>query len=148
MVCGRGQMSDQVAAQRDGESRGAGRVLVAVYSIFAVAATSRAAYQIATDFDAAPLAYLLSAFAALVYLVAAYGFATRRAGGRRAAFVACATELVGVLAVGTLSLALPEDFPDATVWSVYGRGYFFVPVVLPVLGLLWLRRNGVRSPES
>ena len=53
---------------------------------------------------------------------------------------ACSTELAGVLVVGTLSLILPDEFPDATVWSVYGRGYLFIPLVLPVLGLLWLRR--------
>jgi hypothetical protein len=33
-------------------------------------------------------------------------------------------------------------FPDATVWSLYGDGYGYVPVVLPILGLLWLRRSG------
>ena len=49
--------------------------------------------------------------------------------------------LAGVLLVGTISLLMPEDFPDATVWSVYGRGYLFVPLVLPVLGLLFLRRR-------
>jgi hypothetical protein len=26
------------------------------------------------------------------------------------------------------------------VWSGYGSGYGFVPLVLPVFGLLWLRR--------
>ena len=32
-------------------------------------------------------------------------------------------------------------FPDATVWSQYGLGYGFVPLVLPVVGLWWLRRT-------
>jgi hypothetical protein len=30
---------------------------------------------------------------------------------------------------------------EATVWSAYGAGYLLVPLVLPVLGLLWLRRR-------
>jgi hypothetical protein len=51
-------------------------------------------------------------------------------------------ELVGVLVIGTLSLVDTQAFPDATVWSGYGRGYGFVPLVLPVLGLWWLRRTG------
>ena len=38
-----------------------------------------------------------------------------------------------------LSLVLRDAFPDETVWSVYGIGYGFVPLVLPVLGLLRLR---------
>lgn len=139
-------MSERAAVAGEGSaSGGPGRVLVAVYVIFAVAATSRAAYQISTDFDAAPLAYSLSAFAAVVYLVAAFGFASARPGARRLALAACATELVGVLVVGTLSLAVPDDFPDATVWSVYGRGYFFAPLVLPILGLLYLRRADARA---
>lgn len=131
-------MSDRGAGGADG--RGLGRVLVAVYAVFAVAATSRAAYQIATDFDRAPVAYVLSAAAAVVYLVAAFAFASPRPGAHRLALVACSFELAGVLVVGTLSLVRPADFPDATVWSAYGRGYLFVPLVLPVLGLLWLRR--------
>jgi hypothetical protein len=27
------------------------------------------------------------------------------------------------------------------VWSAYGRGYLFIPLALPVVGLLWLRRQ-------
>ena len=43
------------------------------------------------------------------------------------------------LAIGTWSLVDPATFPDATVWSGYGTGYGYVPLVLPVFGLLWLR---------
>lgn len=135
-------MPEQPAAGAD--ARGLGRVLVAVYAVFAVAATSRAAYQIATDFERAPVAYVLSAVAAVVYLIAAFAFASARPGAHRLAIVACSFELVGVLVVGTVSLVRADDFPDATVWSAYGRGYLFVPLVLPVLGLLWLRRAGTR----
>jgi len=139
-------MPEREAPSEETPARGPGRVLVAVYVVFAVAATSRAAYQIATDFDAAPLAYVLSAFAAVVYLLASYGFASPRPGARRIALTACTTELVGVLVIGSLSLVLPEDFPDATVWSVYGRGYLFIPLILPILGLLWLRTHA--HPDS
>ena len=126
---------------REGGAAGAGRVLVAVYAIFALAAGARAAVQLSTRFAEAPVAYLLSAFAAAVYVVATVGLARGGRGGRRVALVAITVELVGVLAVGTLSLADPGAFPDETVWSAYGRGYFFVPLVLPVLGLLQLRRQ-------
>ncbi|MGH8777296.1 MAG: hypothetical protein ACRDWI_19895 [Jiangellaceae bacterium] len=120
---------------------GPGRVLVAVYAVFAVAASARAAVQIASRFDEAPAAYLLSAFAAAVYIVATVALARSSAVSRRVALVACTVELVGVLVVGTLSLVWTDAFPDETVWSGYGRGYGFVPLVLPVLGLLWLRRS-------
>ena len=115
---------------------GPGRLLVAVYGVFAVAATSRAGLQLATSFGEAPVAYLLSALAAVVYLVATVALAR---DWRRVALYACGFELAGVLVVGTLSLLLPDAFPDETVWSSYGLGYGLVPLVLPVLGLLRLR---------
>ena len=117
---------------------GPGRVLVAVYGTFALAAGARAAVQLATRFDEAPVAYLLSALAATVYLVATVALAR---GARRTAFVAITVELIGVLVVGTFSLADRAAFPDETVWSAYGRGYLYIPLVLPVLGLLLLRRQ-------
>ncbi|WP_007026778.1 hypothetical protein [Saccharomonospora iraqiensis] len=120
---------------------GPGRVLVAIYAIFAVGATSRAAVQIATRFGEAPIPYLLSAFAAVVYVLATVALARGGAAWWRVAVVACAFELVGVLTVGAVSVLLPGVFPDATVWSNFGMGYLFIPLVLPGLGLLWLRRT-------
>jgi hypothetical protein len=123
---------------------GGARLLVAVYALFAVAATSRAAVQISTKFDEAPLAYLLSALAAVVYVVATVAIARRTPAWHRVALAAVTFELAGVLVVGTLSLADAAAFPDATVWSAYGRGYLFVPLVLPVAGLWWLLRHPPR----
>jgi hypothetical protein len=117
------------------------RVLVAVYATFALAAGARSVVQLSTRFDVAPLAYLLSAVAAAVYLVAAVALARGGRGGRRTALVAIGVELAGVLGVGTLTVLDPDAFPDETVWSAYGQGYLFIPLVLPVLGLLLLRRR-------
>lgn len=118
---------------------GIGRVLVIVYAIMALAATGRSFVQIVQRFDEAPLAYTLSALSAVVYIVAtlALVFAGRR-GWYLVAWVTIAFELVGVLVVGTLSLAVPELFAHDSVWSWFGRGYVFVPLVLPFLGLWWL----------
>jgi hypothetical protein len=127
---------------------GAGRVLVALYGTFALAAGARAAVQLSTKFDEAPLAYLLSAFSAIVYIVALVGLVRGGRGGRRTALIAISIELVGVLVVGTFTLADRAAFPDETVWSAYGRGYGFVPLVLPVLGLLLLRRTAQKSPPK
>jgi hypothetical protein len=118
------------------------QVLVAVYAVFAVAAGARSAVQLATDFDRAPVAYSLSAVAAAVYLVATLALRRTTEGARRVAWLALGFEAVGVLVVGTLSLLQPGLFPDQTVWSDYGIGYAFVPLVLPFVGLWWLRRHG------
>lgn len=123
-------------------STGLGRLLVFVYGVFALSATGRSVVQIATKFDQAPVPYVLSAFAAVVYCVATWALATDR---RRIALSAVWIELGGILAIGALSKASPQDFPDQTVWSDFGAGYGYVPLVLPVVGLWWLASRG-RSP--
>ena len=127
----------------NGSSRavGAGRVLIAVYAILALAATARSLVQILKDFDEAPLAYLLSALAGVVYIVATVALLKRGDTWYRIAWITIVFELIGVLAVGTLSLVDGELFPADTVWSFYGRGYVFIPLVLPILGMLWLYRR-------
>jgi uncharacterized membrane protein YkgB len=126
---------------------GPGRVLVAVYGIFALAATARASVQLLTKFEQAPLAYLLSALAGVIYIVATITLARGTRASRRLALIAIIIELVGVVSVGTLSVLNPEAFPRATVWSLYGIGYGFVPLVLPILGLAWLWRTRPVNPQ-
>jgi len=120
---------------------GFGRFLIAVYAVFAVAATSRSIVQLTTRFDNAPVAYLLSAFAAVVYIIATVGLARATEASRRVVTVSCIIELVGVIGIGTLSYIQPQDFPEPTVWSHFGSGYVFIPVVLPIAGLWWLRKT-------
>jgi cytochrome bd-type quinol oxidase subunit 2 len=127
---------------------GPGKVLVAVYGVFALAACARAGVQIATRFDEAPLAYLLSAFAGVLYVVATITLARGTRTSRKVATTVILIELVGVLTVGTLSLLDPVAFPRATVWSAYGSGYGFVPLVLPILGLWWLWSTRPRPQEA
>ena len=136
------------ASRPDSTRTGPGRLLIAVYGLFALAATARAVVQIATKFDHAPVAYLLSAFAGVVYILATVTLIVGSPAARRIAVVSCSVELVGVIAIGTWSVADPATFPDATVWSGYGSGYGFVPLVLPVFGLLWLRRWSGRARTS
>ncbi|MEU8892066.1 hypothetical protein [Streptomyces sp. NPDC048442] len=119
--------------------KGPGLLLVWLYGVMSVGAVSRSAYQIATEFDRAPLAYTLSAVAAAVYAFITYTLVRGGETARRVALACCAVELLGVLVVGTWTLVAPGAFPDATVWSKYGAGYLLIPVILPVTGLMWLR---------
>lgn len=120
---------------------GPGRALIAIYAVFALSASARSGLQLATKAAEAPVAYALSAIAALVYVAATLGLAEVGPNPRRLAWAAVGFELVGVLAVGTLTVLDPELFPDATVWSAYGQGYGYLPLVLPFLGLAWLVRT-------
>lgn len=128
----------------EGRGRGFEIVLITVYGIFALSASARSLVQVLRDFSFAPVAYGLSLLAALTYIAVTIALVR---GGRRSALARglCLAELVGVLVVGTLSVLDPELFPDATVWSVYGKGYGFVPLLLPVVALLYLRRTGPRA---
>ncbi|MFJ5262832.1 hypothetical protein ACIQAC_20440 [Streptomyces sp. NPDC088387] len=120
---------------------GPGILLVWLYGVMVVGAVSRSAYQIATEFDRAPLAYSLSAVAGVVYGFITYSLVRGGEAARRAALACCVAELVGVLTVGTWTLVEPSAFPDATVWSDFGMGYLFIPVLLPVTAIYWLRKG-------
>ncbi|MEV7622608.1 hypothetical protein [Actinoplanes sp. NPDC089786] len=120
---------------------GLGRVLLLVYGIFALSASARALVQISTHFSEAPLAYLLSGLAGLVYIAATVGLAVGGPRGRALALTSCSIELLGVLVVGTLTIVDAVAFPDATVWSRFGQGYGYVPLALPFIGLWWVWRH-------
>jgi len=124
---------------------GVGRLLIAVYAILALGATARSFVQIVERFDEAPLAYTLSAVSAVVYIVATAALILPGRAWYLVAWITICFELVGVLVVGTLSITHPELFAHASVWSHFGRGYVFVPLVIPVLGLAWL---WVRRPSA
>ena len=123
------------------QSLGVGRLLIAIYAIFAISATARASYQLIREFDQAPLAYSLSAISAAVYLLATYSLTKQEPKWQRMAFYTIWFELVGVIAVGALSLALPALFAHPSVWSNFGAGYAFIPLLLPILGLIWIRKR-------
>ncbi|MEU2545705.1 hypothetical protein ACH4MA_17750 [Streptomyces roseolus] len=139
-------MAETVGTTESAERRtrlvkGPGMLLVWLYGVMSVGAVSRSIYQVSTEFDRAPLAYALSAVAAVVYVFITYTLVRGGEAARRAALVCCAAELAGVLVVGTWTLVEPSAFPDATVWSDFGYGYVFIPVLLPLTGIWWLRRS-------
>lgn len=127
------------------KNKGLGRIIIAVYAVFALSAFARSLFQLLTEFDVAPVAFTLSGIAAVVYIVATISLALP---SRRAWYVAMAAvvvELVGILAVSLLSYAAPELFPKASVWSHFGQGYGYVPFVLPFVGLWWLLTHRPRE---
>jgi len=127
-------------------SSGFRTLLVSLYVILSLAALGRSGYQIATKFGEAPVAYSLSAVAAIVYVIATIAIIrANTTGGARLATIALIFEALGVVGVGLLSVIDPELFPSDTVWSHFGQGYLFIPLVLPFVGLWWLRRGKVSA---
>ncbi|WP_431041293.1 hypothetical protein ACQUSR_04945 [Streptomyces sp. P1-3] len=134
------EASAGAGARGAGLGQGPGRLLVMLYGVFTVAAASRSIFQLIAQYEEAPLAYVLSAVSAAVYAFITLSLVRGGEGARKAALVCCAAELLGVLTVGTWTLVAPSAFPDETVWSDYGMGYLFIPIFLPVTGLVWLRK--------
>ena len=124
---------------------GIGTLLIAVYGIFALSSTARAGYQLITKFSDAPLAYSLSAISALVYILATVALAKEGPAWLRIAKATVWFELLGVVFVGFLSVLIPQWFAHPSVWSSFGSGYVYIPLVLPVLGLIWLRKQSAKS---
>ncbi len=135
-----GQPAETTTAARDTAAKtGPHRVLIALYALFTLAAGARSIVQLATDAGRAPLAYSLSLVAACTYAAGWYAIRRASRGSTGLASILLWVELSGVVLVGTLSRVEPGWFPDASVWSDFGVGYGFVPTLLPICGLLWLR---------
>lgn len=124
-----------------GRSLGVGRLLILFYAVFAVSSTARASFQIITKFEQAPLAYSLSLVSALVYILATFSLAKSGKRWEQIALASVIFELLGVISVGSLSFVAPELFAHPSVWSGFGSGYGYIPLLLPILGLLWLRSS-------
>jgi cytochrome bd-type quinol oxidase subunit 2 len=136
---------------------GVGRVLVLMYGILALAATGRSVFQIIDRFDEAPVAFTLSGLSAAVYIVATIALLAPGRAWYRVAWITISFELAGVLIVGALSVLAPgilglqvaDAFGrDSTVWSVFGMGYLFIPLVLPILGMTWLAKHRPEAARS
>jgi hypothetical protein len=147
-------MTETKAPERSARTRintGLGRLLIFVYGLFALSAGARASVQIATKFHVAPLAYVLSAVSAVIYIVATICLARSTPLSRRIAVVSCSIELIGVIAVGIWSVVDTSAFPDvdrSTVWSNFGAEYAFFPLILPILGLWWVWRAPQRDEAA
>ena len=124
---------------------GVGRLLILVYAVFAISSTARASFQMITKFEEAPVSYSLSLLSALVYLLATVSLAKSGPTWKTIALASVIFELIGVLTVGVISLLVPELFVEASIWSGFGSGYGYLPLVLPILGLLWIRKTSQGS---
>ena len=124
---------------------GVGRLLILVYAVFAISSTARASFQMITKFEEAPVSYSLSLLSALVYLLATVSLAKSGPDWKTIALASVIFELIGVLTIGVISLLVPELFVEASIWSGFGSGYGYLPLLLPILGLLWIRKTSQGS---
>lgn len=134
-------MSTSNAVTPQQKNSGFGRILVVIYAVFTLSAGARSLYQVIRKFDEAPLSIGLSALSALIYLVATIALAKKGEGAWKVSLIAVGIEMVGVILVGIFSYLQPQHFELASVWSHFGSGYGYIPLVLPMVGLWWLYRT-------
>lgn len=134
-------MSTSNAVTPQQKNSGFGRILVVIYAVFTLSAGARSLYQVIRKFDEAPLSIGLSALSALIYLVATIALAKKGDGAWKVSLIAVGIEMVGVILVGIFSYLQPQHFELASVWSHFGSGYGYIPLVLPMVGLWWLYRT-------
>lgn len=132
------QTQNKAAATKNS---GFGRLLVVIYGVFTLSAGARALYQVIRKFDEAPLSISLSALSALIYLVATIALAKKGEGAWKVSLLAVGIEMAGVLLIGVFSYLQPQHFELASVWSHFGSGYGYIPLVLPMVGLWWLNKT-------
>lgn len=123
------------------KNSGFGRLLVVIYAVFSLSATARALYQVVRKFDEAPLSISLSALSAVIYIVATVALAKKGEGAWKLSLAAVSVEMAGVVLIGIFSYIRPELFELPSVWSHFGSGYGYIPLVLPMIGLWWLNRT-------
>lgn len=122
-------------------------LLRALYLLFAVAAGGRCVVQWAAE--PVTVATLLTTTACACYLLG-HLLVRRCLGtpqGRRLVRAAVAVELLGVVGVGALDAVRP-GLVGSTVWSDFGMGYAFVPVLIPVLMLVAAARAAGSARSS
>jgi hypothetical protein len=131
-----------------------GYVLAVSYPILALSTGVRAVYQL--FFKSGVENYLpvyLSALAALLYLVAALGFAYRRRWTWWLSVAALGVETLMTFIIGLWSFVDPELI-GRTVWRHFGEDYGYFPLFQPLFGLVWLfwpltmAAYGIRKPSA
>lgn len=128
----------------EGRPRAAADALVFFYGLWAVAAISRALYQYAVRRPPDLTPTHISLFVGALYVLIILGMRRRSPAAWRATLALLAVELLGVLVVGAVDVVW-RPFPYTTVWSGFGAGYLYMPLLLPAAGIWWMLRPATRA---
>jgi len=126
-------------------ARGASDVLGFFYGLWAFSALGRSSWEYL--FKQNVRTYVpahLSTFVGLLYIFIIIGLHRRTPRWWWITLGLLIAELAGVLIVGTIDV-IWRPFPYATVWSNFGIGYFFMPLLLPFVGLWYMLRKQTRA---
>jgi hypothetical protein len=132
-------------SERAKVSRGASDVLGFFYALWSFSALGRSSWEYLFKQNVATYVPAhLSTFVGVLYIFIIVGLRRRSPSWWWITLALLVVELAGVLIVGTIDVVW-QPFPYATVWSKYGIGYFFMPLVLPFVGLAYMLKKQTRA---
>jgi hypothetical protein len=126
------------------KTTGTSDTLAFFYGLWAFSALGRAVYQYIWKHPVNFMPTHISTFVGVLYIAIIIGLRRRSPRAWWTTLALLCVELSGVLLVGTIDVVW-HPFAYASVWSGYGIGYFFMPLVLPFVGLTWLLRKETRA---
>lgn len=139
-------VEDQVVDTR-GPSLGLGRIVMAVYWVFGAWTTVQAVVDLIDllRVGTTPLGPALVALVAgLVYLLAAVALTHNGRRMRLVGWTAVIIEAAGPVIVGLLGVGLPDLTGTRSAWGAFGADYWYLPLVIAVVGLVWLWASNPR----
>lgn len=132
-----GLAQDQVADDRP-RSLGLGRIVLAVYWIFGLVTSAIAVVDLVNHGQGALGPRFVSLLGGLVYLVAAAALTHNGRRMRVVGWSCVVVELLGPIIVGLVGLGIPEVSGARSVWADFGADFWYLPIAIPVVGLVWL----------
>ena len=141
-------MSDSAATLADpavpvGDDRpvslGLGRVVMALFWVMAVVSVLSGTWYLIRE-SAVPIGPRLIAFlAGFVYLAVALGLTHNGRKMRLVAGGGLIISLVAPIIMGLLELGMPATLPSVpSPWANFGADYYYLPLILSVVGLVWM----------
>lgn len=128
-----------VVADNRTPSLGLGRLVMALFWVFGVIVTLISVKNLAGDSEAPLGPRFVALLASAVYVIAAVGLTHNGRRMRVIAWASLVISLVGPLIVGVGALGLPSEYSlSFSPWAQFGTTYWGLPLVIPLVGMVWM----------
>lgn len=121
-----------------GPARGWGRLVVAGFWLMGLVITGIAVWQLFGENDTPIGPRLTTLFAGLIYVITAVGLTHNGRRMRVIAWTCLSVALAGPLIWGLIGLGVPRIDLAWSPWADFGANTWFLSLIFPVVGLVWL----------
>ena len=127
-----------------GPSWGLGRIVMLIFWLFGLFTTIPAVIYLIRETQMPIGPRLVAVLAGVTYLLVALGITHNGKKMRIMAWAALVASLVGPFVMGLFELGIEQVSAVPSAWARFGAYYWYVPLVLPVIGLVWMWRSNPR----